>query len=182
MNTAEQCAGSLAINRKTAQNYYARLRSSIAKENSRTLHMLSSKPIDKKNHPSSGKLPVFWSLLQNNRIRIIFPDALIFSLEKNDLPEIQGVSEIYTNSPSAKKNVLLDKFYRRTLWARTEADEKLLQDFWRQAKINLMKYRGGCKSRFPLFIEEMAFRFNHRESEGVIRLLQTKISESPSET
>lgn len=180
MKTAEQCANCLGINRKTAQSYYDRLRTKIAEENFSALQKITGRPQDKNSRYESSKLPIFWALLHHSQIRIIFPEAQPFSLGKNDLPEIQGISEIYTDSPSAKRNTMLDKFYRRTLWARKETDEKLLQEFWRQAKINLMQYRGGCKRRFPLFIEEMAFRFNHRESEGAIRLLQKKISESAS--
>ena len=182
MQTAEQCAKQLEINRKTAQNYYDRLRSIMAKENARTLLQLINNPQGLSSTRGNDKLPVFWSLLLQNQIHVIFPATLLFSLEKHDLPEVQGVSEIYTNSPSAKRNVILEKFYRRTLWARKETDEKQLQEFWRQCKINLMKYRGGCKSRFPLFIEEMAFRFNHHEREDVIRLLQNKLCEFNSAT
>lgn len=182
MKTAEQCAKQLEINRKTAQSYYDRLRSIMAKENARTRHQLVSNPQGISSTRGNGKLTIFWSLLLQNQVHVIFPATPLFSLEKNDLPEVQGISEIYTNSPSAKRNVIIEKFYRRTLWARKETEEKQLQEFWRQCKINLMKYRGGCKSRFPLFIEEMAFRFNHHEREDVIRLLQNKLCEFNSGT
>lgn len=178
MDTAEQCANSLGINRKTAQSYYDRLRGNIARSNATALKQITHRSPLRSRRRGNGKLPVFWSLLQQNQIRIVFPEAQSFSLEKQDLPDVQGVSEIYTNSPAALKNRVLDKFYRRTLWARKETDEKLLQQFWRLAKINLARYRGGCKNKFPLFIEEMAFRFNHRESEGAIPLLQESLGES----
>lgn len=182
MKTAEQCAHELDINRKTAQNYYSKLRDNIAGENARALDRMNLKSTSKGPHTALGKHPVFWFLIEHNQIRIIFPEIQGFSLQEKDLPAAQGVSEIYTNSPAARKNIVLDKFYRRTLWVRKETDDKLLQDFWRQTKLNLMKYRGGCKSNFPHFITEMAFRFNHRESEGTIHLLCNKISGSASET
>jgi len=182
MDTAEKCASSLAINRKTAQSYYDRLRNHLAQENMRELLSLSGHEKNRPGLNDDRKLPVFWSLLQHNKIYIVFPETLSFSREKNDLPDVQGISEIYTNSPSARKNNTLDKFYRRTLWARKETDEKTLQQFWRQAKINLAKYRGGCKNNLPLFIVEMAFRFNYQEDEGAIHLLQKKIRESTPET
>lgn len=176
MQTAEQCAQALNINRKTAQSHYSKLRVEIAEDNLNALDQMKKRPMDRGRQENNGKETVFWSLVQNKQILIIFPETQHFSLLEKDLPEAQGLSEIYTNSTSAKRNLVVDKFYRRTLWGRTEADEKLLQDFWRQTKINLMAYRGGCKSRFPLFITEMAFRFNHRESESAISLLRQKIS------
>lgn len=181
MKTAEQSAKHLGINRKTAQNYYDRLRTNIARDNARALQSIPAPRRKKSPVGGNGKLPVFWSLLHHNRIRIVFPETRTFSLDKKDLPEVQGVSEVYTSSPSALRDVVLDRFYRRTLWARKETDEKCLQKFWRQAKTNLARYRGGCKNKFPLFIEEMAFRFNHHENQGVIRLLEKMINESGSE-
>lgn len=182
MQTAEQCANSLDINRKTAQNYYDLLRTGIASENRRTLQKLtgSLKPLPADENQS--RHIVFWSLLLKNRVHILFPATQLFSLRQADLPEVQAISEIYTNSPSAKRNVILEKFYRRTLWARKETDEDHLRGFWRQAKINLMSYRGGCKRKFPLFIEEMAFRFNHDKDPDAIQKLQKILSNATINT
>jgi len=176
MKTAEQCAHDLHINRKTAQNYYSRIRENLYLENSIALAQMHFGSFNHENPTESGKYSVFWFLLEQNQIRIIFPDEQTFLFQKEALPTVQGVAEIYTNSPAARNNIVMDKFYRRTLWVRNAANENRLQDFWRQSKLKLMRYRGGCKSNFPHFITEMAFRINHGESEGAINLLLEKIS------
>lgn len=176
METAEQCSQRLGINRKTAQSYYDLLRKEIALCNTKELDNVIHQKTDNPSQPDGDKLPVFWSLLHQGQILIVFPEDRIITLRQDELPQFQGISEIYTNSPLARANRVLDKFYRRTLWADKETDEQHLRDFWRQAKLNLTQYRGGSKTRFPLFITEMAFRFNYRENEGSIRILQQMIN------
>lgn len=182
MQTAEQCSEILDINRKTAQSYYSLLRSAIYDKNRSVLQQMGKASPGGDDPLHTDHYPVFWSLIQHQRLWIIFPERPAFSLREEDWPDGQGISEVFTRSRAARNNIVLDKFYRRTLWARNKADELLLQQFWRQAKINLARYRGGSKSRFPHFITEMAFRFNHHESEGALRLLRGSISGAPSET
>lgn len=182
LKTAEQCAHELGINRKTAQSYYSKIRRNIAMQNDEGLKSLHIKAAIETATSEQDKHPVFWFLVHHGTIHVVFPEGLNFSLHEEDLPDTQGISQIYTDSLMAKNNIILDKFYRRTLWARKETDEKKLQEFWRYSKINLMRYRGGSKSRFPLFITEMAFRFNHQESGDAICLLEKILSSTSSNT
>lgn len=182
LKTAEQCAQSLGINRKTAQSYYARIRRGIAAENLAAFDAIHTVPPTATAADDKDMHTVFWALLHDNLIRIVFPEQLNFSLQEDDLPDSQGLSLFYSNSLRAKTDIIIDKFYRRTLWARKETDAQKLQDFWRYSKINLMKYRGGSKSRFPHFITEMAFRFNHQEREDVFRFMEALINDTSSNT
>jgi len=37
-----------------------------------------------------------------------------------------------------------------------------LEGFWSYAKQRLIKFRGVSKEKFPLYLKEMEFRYNHR--------------------
>ena len=40
-----------------------------------------------------------------------------------------------------------------------------LEGFWAYAKQRLIKHHGVSKERFPLYLKEMEFRYNHRHQD-----------------
>lgn len=49
-----------------------------------------------------------------------------------------------------------------------------LEGFWSYAKERLIKFHGVSKEKFPLYLKEMEFRYNHR-NDAIFNLLGKKI-------
>jgi transposase len=53
-----------------------------------------------------------------------------------------------------------------------------IEGFWSFAKERLMKYHGVNPMKFPLYLKELEFRYNHRDSDLFFDLLQVLVGYS----
>lgn len=68
-----------------------------------------------------------------------------------------------------KMSLQLGLSYRAVYWAvstiRMAILSHALEGFWSWAKERLMKHHGVSKDRFPLYLKELEFRYNHRTAD-----------------
>ena len=50
-----------------------------------------------------------------------------------------------------------------------------IEGFWSFAKERLMKYHGVNPAKFPLYLKELEFRYNHRDRDLFADLLQVLV-------
>ena len=177
--SADRSAGILGLNKKTVQRFYHRFRIAMAREN--VLRIQKNRSGQNGDDyqscyggdcPGGQKIPVFWVANRLKGVCVFMP------------PKNTGGEGFLVPAPSVmvytfdEKNVELlniDEFAQEFIDGENSPQPSPghaeLLKFWPYARQGLKHYRGGFRSRFGLYLTEMAFRFNYREERPAIKRL-----------
>lgn len=164
---AEEASAALGLNRKTVQRYYRKMRQAIAE------HKPDTVGSDQQtwqivgffhgywrrgglSNDLTGVFPVFGLACMDGSVRVIMAH------NKADYSRLDAHS--LCMAALQKPNGDQDRLGRR-----------LADEFWAYARPRLGTYHGGWKANLPLFLQEMEFRFNHRNYSAPPNLLRQAI-------
>lgn len=168
MLPASAAAEEWGVNIKTVQKYYDHLRRAISRDNERSAReqfgSASADPalfLDMAAGTIAGAYakPLFCLAQQAGKITLLFshgvPSAGFARITAQDV-----LGWVYARDCKAFQELDLDGIHFLS------AVEGFAHNaFWIYAKRNLVRYHGGFRKNFHLFVREMEFRFNNSEED-----------------
>ena len=190
--TASKTASLLGINRNTINRYFNLFRMTIAASAMKDSSVFAGEiELDesyfgakrirgKRGRGAAGKTPVFGLLKRNGNVYV----EVVENCSKAQLmPIIQGKilegSTIHTDGWKAYDGLILNGYdhYRvyhsKDEFARGKCHVNGIESFWSFAKRRLAKFNGLTDKKFFLHLKECEFRFNHRNSKDIHKVLWT---------
>ena len=166
MVPASTSAGELEVNLKTLQKYHHLLRLAIsdASESSATQRLGASNAdprlfqiLAKARGVGGGAEPLFCLVKGSGKVMLLNAEHAEGNLADLPIQEIAGW--IYARDRQALASLDLDRIHFLSAAEGPEPSEPA--GFWVKAKKGLVKYHGGFRKNFQLFMREMEFRFNN---------------------
>lgn len=133
---------------------------------------------------AAGKVPVFGILERGGKVTVeVVPDVKGDTLLELAIRKVKRGSLIYTDRFRSYNGLVSYGFkHRRIDHGKRFANGKVyingIEGFWSFAKERLMKYHGVNPGKFPLYLKELEFRYNHRDSDLFNDLLQVLVGYS----
>lgn len=124
----------------------------------------------KRGRGAGGKTPVFGILERNGKVSIeIVPDVKAETLLRLAIKKVKRGSLIYTDCYRSYDGLCTYGFkHERIEHSRQFANGKVyingIEGFWSYAKQRLLRYHGISKELFGLYLKELEFRYNNRQS------------------
>jgi transposase len=135
------------------------------------------------------KIPVFGILERHGRVQVtVVPDCSADSLMRETLRTVKRGSLVYTDRWHGYDTLAFCGYRHLTVdhgkrFSRPSASGKVhingLEGFWSYAKGKLLKHHGVSPHRFPLYLYEAQFRYNHRHEDIFDLLLKTLVQPVP---
>ncbi len=126
---------------------------------------------------AAGKVPVFGILGRDGRVFVeVLPNLQAQTVLGLAVKKVRRGSIVYTDRFQVY-DALMFSGYRhlqvdhRTRFARGRVYINGLEGFWSYAKERLMKHHGISPQRFPLYLRELEFRYNHRHEDTFTTLV-----------
>lgn len=120
---------------------------------------------------AAGKVPVFGILEREGRVFVeVVPNVRAQTVLGLAVKKVRRGSIVYTDRFQIY-DALMFCGYRhlqidhRTEFSRGRVYINGLEGFWSYAKERLMKHHGISPQRFPLYLKELEFRYNHRHED-----------------
>jgi transposase len=123
----------------------------------------------KRGRGAAGKVPVFGILERKGQVRVtVVPNVTAQSLLSETVKMVRRGTIVYTDKFRGYDALMFCGYYHlRINHSKRFANGKVyingLEGFWSYAKERLAKFHGVSKEYFPLYLNEMAFRYNHRK-------------------
>ena len=123
----------------------------------------------KRGRGSQNKTPVFGILERNGKVKVeVVPDVKSDTLKNLTIQKVKRGSLIYTDTYRSYNGLVSYGFkHERINKSYSFANGKVyingIEGFWSYAKERLMKFHGVSKTRFPLYLKELEFRYNNRQ-------------------
>jgi len=117
---------------------------------------------------SAGKVPVFGILERDGQVHVsVVPDVSAATLLKLTVKKVRRGSVVYTDRFGSYDSLMFCgyrhlKVDHQKHFSSGRVYINGLEGFWSWAKERLMKHHGVSKHRFPLYLKELEFRYNHR--------------------
>jgi transposase len=117
---------------------------------------------------AAGKVPVFGILERDGQVHVsVVPDVSAATLLKLTVKKVRRGSVVYTDRFGSYDSLMFCgyrhlKVDHQKLFSSGRVYINGLEGFWSWAKERLMKHHGVSKHRFPLYLKELEFRYNHR--------------------
>jgi transposase len=133
---------------------------------------------------AAGKVPVFGILERGGKVTVeVVPDVKGDTLRELAIKKVKRGSLIYTDRFRSYNGLVSYGFkHRRIDHGKRFANGKVyingIEGFWSFAKERLMKYHGVKPTKFPLYLKELEFRYNHRDRDLFADLLQLLVGYS----
>jgi transposase len=134
----------------------------------------------KRGRGAAGKIPVFGILERKGKVKVsVVPNVSTRTLMDKTVTLVKRGSLVYTDR-FASYDALTFYGYQHlrvdhaVRFSTGRVHINGLEGFWSYAKGKLFKHHGVSPSRFPLYLYEMQFRYNHRQ-ENLLDLLLTAI-------
>jgi len=178
--SASKTAKELGLSYKTVHNRYMFFRRKIAEYLDKNFRKLSGeleldetyfggKQKGKRGRGAYNKAIVFGILERDNKVYAkVIPDVSAETLMSEIMGKTEKGSVFYTDCFRSYKSL---KQYGRHLkinkqytFAAGRNHINGLEGFWSYAKERFHKYHGINRKNYPLYLKEMEFRFNHRNS------------------
>lgn len=128
---------------------------------------------------AAGKVPVFGILERRGRVSVtVVPNVTAQTLLQETVKIVKRGTLVYTDQFRGY-DTLTFCGYRRlavnhsTRFTRGKVHINGLEGFWSYAKGKLLKHHGVSPQKFPLYLYEMQFRYNHRHEDLLQILLDT---------
>jgi transposase len=125
----------------------------------------------KRGRGAASKVPVFGILEREGRVSVeVVPNVQAQTVLGMAVKKVRRGSIVYTDRFQIY-DALIFCGYRhlqidhRTRFARGRVTINGLEGFWSYAKERLMKHHGISPERFPLYLKELEFRYNHRHAD-----------------
>ena len=134
----------------------------------------------KRGRGAAGKIPVFGILERGGKVRVeVVRDVRGESLVDLAIRKVKRGSLVYTDKFRSYNGLISYGFrHRRIDHGKRFVNGKVyingIEGFWSFAKERLMKYHGVNPEKFPLYLKELEFRYNHRNRDiydDVVRCL-----------
>ena len=122
----------------------------------------------KRGRGAAGKVPVFGILEREGRVHVsVVADVSAATLLKLTVKKVRRGSVVYTDRFGSYDSLMFCgyrhlKIDHQKLFSSGRVYINGLEGFWSWAKERLMKHHGVSKARFPLYLKELEFRYNHR--------------------
>lgn len=125
----------------------------------------------KRGRGAAGKVPVFGVLERNGRVCVeVVPNVRAETLLGLTIKKVRRGSIVYTDRFKSY-DALMCCGYRHlsvdhaSKFAEGRVYINGLEGFWSYAKERLMKHHGISPQKFPLYLKELEFRYNHRNQD-----------------
>ncbi len=132
----------------------------------------------KRGRGAAGKVPVFGILERGGKVKVeVVSDVQSETLLELAIRKVKRGSLIYTDKFRSYDGLVSYGFrHRRIDHGERFANGKVyingIEGFWSFAKERLMKYHGVNPRKFPLYLKELEFRYNHRDRDLFDDLIQ----------
>jgi transposase len=139
----------------------------------------------KRGRGAAGKVPVFGILERGGKVTVeVVKDVQGETLLELDIKKVKRGSLIYTDKFRSYNGLVSYGFkHRRIDHGKKFANGKVyingIEGFWSFAKERLLKYHGVDAHKFPLYLKELEFRYNHRDRDLFDDLIQLLVGYSP---
>jgi transposase len=196
-STARTAAALAGVHRNTAALFFAKLRGLIAEHQDRAMAEAFDGPVEidesyfgghrqgKRGRGAAGKVAVFGVLKRGGRVyaqmianckratllpiirRKVAPESVVYSdtFASYDTLSVEGYEHVRIN-------------HSEELAAEGGRHINGIENFWSQAKRHFRRFNGVPKDSFPLFLQEVVWRFNARtpkiQLESLRKLLRRK--------
>lgn len=138
----------------------------------------------KRGRGAAGKVPVFGILERGGKVRVeVVHDVQGETLLEMAIKKVKRGSLIYTDKFRSYNGLITYGFkHRRIDHGKRFVNGKVyingIEGFWSFAKERLMKYHGVKPTKFPFYLKELEFRYNHRDQDLYDDLLQALVGYS----
>lgn len=125
----------------------------------------------KRGRGAAGKVPVFGILERDSIVSVqVVPNVQAKTLLKLTVKMVRRGSIVYTDRYKVYDSLMFCGYRHlavnhQTHFAKGRVYINGLEGFWSYAKERLMKHHGMSPEKFPLYIKEMEFRYNHRNDD-----------------
>jgi len=138
---------------------------------------------------SPAKIPVFGILERKGRVEVtVVPDCSAESLLNATVRTVKRGSLVYTDRWKGYDTLAFCGYRHLRVdhgreFSRPSGRKKVhvngLEGFWSYAKGKLLKFHGVSPTKFPLYLYEMQFRYNHRRDDLFELLLTATLKPLP---
>ena len=138
----------------------------------------------KRGRGAAGKVPVFGILERGGKVTVeVVTDVQGETLLELAIRKVKRGSLIYTDKFRSYNGLVSYGFkHRRIDHGKKFANGKVyingIEGFWSFAKERLLKYHGVDAQKFPLYLKELEFRYNHRDRDLFDVLIQLLVGYS----
>ena len=121
--------------------------------------------------PPAGKVPVFGILERRGRVAVtVVRDVSANTLLQETVKVVKRGALVYTDKFGGYDALTFCGYRHLTVnhstrFSRGRVHINGLEGFWSYAKGKLLKHHGVSPIRFPLYLYEMQFRYNHRHQD-----------------
>lgn len=125
----------------------------------------------KRGRGAVGKVSVFGVLERNGRVCVeVVPNVRAETLLGLTVKKVRRGSIVYTDHFNSYYSLICCGYRRLSVDHASKFSEGRvyingLEGFWNYAKERLMKHHGISPQRFPLYLKELEFRYNHRNQD-----------------
>ena len=177
MTPATTAASEMGLNSKTIQKYYDLLRRTVSEANEKqAINMFGSATIDPAlfyNYTAckglgQGIKPLLCLAKNSDGISLLFVQAEPSGVSAT-VDNIDIIGWIYAREQNSFDSLDLDRINFLSTTENMIADAT--SQFWIFAKKGLVKYHGGFRKNFYLFMREMEFRFNNHNKGSTLAYL-----------
>ena len=133
----------------------------------------------KRGRGAAGKVPVFGILERRGRVSVtVVPDVKAQTLLEQTVKKVKRGSLVYTDKYRGYDALAFCGYRHLNVdhgktFTRGKVHINGLEGFWSYAKTRLIKHHGVSPEKFPLYLYEMQFRYNHRQKDVFELLLKS---------
>lgn len=131
----------------------------------------------KRGRGAAGKVPVFGILEREGKVRVeVVPNVKAETLLHLTVKKVRRGSIVYTDKYQSYDSLMFCGYrHLKVDHSQRFASGKVyingLEGFWSYAKERLIKFHGVSKEKFPFYLKELEFRYNHRKEDNMLELL-----------
>ncbi|HOI15985.1 MAG TPA: IS1595 family transposase [Geobacteraceae bacterium] len=125
----------------------------------------------KRGRGAAGKVPVFGILERNGVVQVtVVPDVSAETLLKLTVKKVRRGSVVYTDKFKSYDSLMFCGYRHLNVdhqkrFSSGKVYINGLEGFWSWAKERFIKHHGVSKEHFPLYLKELEFRYNNRNSD-----------------
>ncbi len=137
----------------------------------------------KRGRGAAGKVPVFGILERAGQVRVeVVPNVKAETLLTLAVKKVRRGSIVYTDRYQSYDSLMFCGFrHLQVDHSQHFASGKVyingLEGFWSYAKERLIKFHGVSKEKFPFYLKEMEFRYNHRKENNLFVILSEYLTQ-----
>jgi len=192
--TARQAASQTGVSYPTALGVFTTIRRAlVAQEHPELLRgeveadesYFGGRRKGKRGRGAAGKVPVFGILERRGRVSVtVVANVTAQTLLHETVKVVKRGSLVYTDKYRGYDTLTFCGYRRLAVnhsqrFSRGKVHINGLEGFWSYAKGKLLKHHGVSPQKFPLYLYEMQFRYNHRHEDLFQRFLDALIKPVP---